>query len=80
MAKDGTTTRTAINPLVGAWSGPYGGVPPWDQVRPDRISDGFETVLAEERAEIEAIASSAEPPTFENTVEALERSGLARST
>ena len=79
MAKDGTTTRTAINPLVGAWSGPYGGVPPWDQVRPDRISDGFETVLAEERAEIEAIASSAEPPTFENTVEALERSGLARS-
>ena len=79
MARDSRATGTPINPLVGAWSGPYGGVPPWDQVRPDRISDAFETALAEERAEIDAIASSTVPPTFENTIEALERSGRARS-
>ena len=32
-----------------------------------------------ERAEIKAITSNAEPPTFENTIEALERSGQARN-
>src|SRR5690606_17291576 len=25
----------ARNPLLAEWSGPYGGVPPWDQVRPE---------------------------------------------
>jgi peptidyl-dipeptidase Dcp len=78
MAKDSRSTANAINPLVAPWSGPYGGVPPWDQVRPELFADAFATALAEERAEIDAIAASAEAPTFANTIEALERSGRAR--
>ncbi len=78
MAKDSRSTGTALNPLVAPWSGPYGGVPPWDQVRPGLFAEAFEMALAEGRAEIDAIAASAETPTFANTIEALERSGRAR--
>ena len=79
MAKDSKSSATAVNPLVAPWTGPYGGVPPWDQVRPDRFPDAFTIALAEERDEIAAIASNGEPATFQNTIEALERSSRARN-
>ena len=63
------------NPLIVPWSGPYGGVPPWDQAKPELFPAAFEAALADRRAEIDAIASSSAPPTFENTIAALERSG-----
>jgi len=63
------------NPLVVPWSGPYGGVPPWDQAKPELFPAAFAAALADRRAEIDAIASSSAPPTFENTIAALERSG-----
>jgi peptidyl-dipeptidase Dcp len=66
---------SAGNPLTAEWSGPYGGVPPWDRVRADLFPAAFEAALAEHRAEIEAIANREEPPTFENTLAAMERSG-----
>ena len=25
----------ATNPLIAPWTGPYGGVPPWDKVKPE---------------------------------------------
>lgn len=63
------------NPLTQPWSGPYGGVPPWDQMTPERFPSAFELALEEERAEIDAIARTQAAATFENTIEALERSG-----
>ena len=79
MAKDSARrTATEVNSLVAPWTGPYGGVPPWDQIRPDYFPAAFEMALAEQRAEIEAIASSTEPATFQNTIEAHERSGQTR--
>ena len=79
MAKDGArSTATEVNPLVTPWVGPYGGVPPWDQMRPDYFPAAFEVALAEQRAEIDAIASRTEPPTFQNTIETFERSGQTR--
>lgn len=79
MAKDGARRiATEVNSLVAPWTGSYGGVPPWDQIRPEYFPAAFEIALAEQRAEIEAIASSAEPATFQNTIEALERSGQTR--
>jgi len=69
------TASSRANPLVVPWSGPYGGVPPWDQAKPELFPAAFEAALADRRAEIDAIASSSAPPTFENTIAALERSG-----
>jgi peptidyl-dipeptidase Dcp len=63
------------NPLTAPWTGPYGGVPPWDQMSPQHFPDAFETAIAEQRQEIEAIVANPEAPTFENTIAAMERSG-----
>jgi peptidyl-dipeptidase Dcp len=79
MAKDGARTAAIdVNPLLAPWAGPYGGVPPWDRVRPEYFPGAFEAALAEQGAEIAAIASNAGEPTFHNTIEALERSGRTR--
>ena len=58
---------------------PYA-LPPFRYVRPEHFRPAFDAGMAEQRAEVEAIAASPEPATFENTLVALERSGqlLAR--
>src|SRR5690606_26588506 len=43
--------------------------------RPEHFPPAFEQGMAEQMAEVEAIVSDPEPPTFANTMEALERSG-----
>jgi peptidyl-dipeptidase Dcp len=63
------------NPLLESWPGPYGGVPPFDRIAPPHFPRAFDSAMAEHRAEIAAIAGCAEPPTFENTVAALEDAG-----
>src|SRR5437879_12681631 len=69
--------QTSANPLTRPWAGPYGGVPPFDQVKVADFRPGLEAAMAEELAEIEAIANNPAPPTFENTVAAMERTGHA---
>jgi peptidyl-dipeptidase Dcp len=49
--------------------------PPFDAIRHEHYRPAFDLGVAEQRAEVEAIATDPEPPTFANTVEALERSG-----
>ena len=61
------------NVLMEEWSGPYGGVPPWDRVKAVDFSDALESSLAERHAAVVRIARNPEPPTFENTLEPLER-------
>ncbi|HUQ29015.1 MAG TPA: M3 family metallopeptidase [Usitatibacter sp.] len=63
------------NPLQPAWSGPYGGVPPFDQVKVEHFKPALESAMAEQLAEIDRIANDPSPPTFANTVEAMERTG-----
>jgi hypothetical protein len=47
-----TATATATtNPLLLAWSGPYGGVPPWDMVRPELFPEAFQAAIDARRAE-----------------------------
>jgi len=55
-------------------------LPPFAEITDDHYAPAFQRGFAEQLAEIEAIASNPEPPTFENTMVALERSGalLAR--
>jgi peptidyl-dipeptidase Dcp len=65
------------NPLLAEWTGPYGGVPPFDQVRVEHFKPALEAAMAQERAEVEAIANNPAAPTFQNTIEAMERTGRA---
>jgi peptidyl-dipeptidase Dcp len=66
-------------PLVAPWTGPYGGVPPFDKVKVDQLAPALEVGMARSLAEAELIATSPQPPTFENTIAALERTGRALS-
>ena len=65
---------TAENPLLTAWTTPFG-MPPFAAIRPEHYRPAFETAIAEHQREIAAIADNPEPPTFANTVEAMERAG-----
>jgi peptidyl-dipeptidase Dcp len=62
------------NPFFETWTTPFG-LPPFDRIRPHHFSAAFDRGMAEQVAEVEAIASSTESPSFTNTVETLERSG-----
>ena len=63
------------NALLQEWQGPYGGVPAFDTMDVKDIQEAVETGMELNLTEIEAIANSTEPATFENTIAAMERSG-----
>jgi peptidyl-dipeptidase Dcp len=63
------------NPLLELWTGPYGGVPPFDRVEVKHFEPALAAAMQENLDEIDRIASNPEPPTFENTVAAQERAG-----
>ena len=59
--------KPAGNALTAVWTGPYGGVPPWDKMQPDLFPAAFEAGMAEVKAEVDAIINNPAAPTFENT-------------
>jgi len=65
----------ATNPLLSPWTGPYGGVPPWDKVKPELFPTAFAAALAERRAEYERIANNPAKPTFANTFVPMQNAG-----
>ena len=65
---------TTDNPFLGESALPYR-LPPFDRIEDAHYRPAFEQGMAEHLAEVEALAGSAEAPTFENTIVALERSG-----
>jgi peptidyl-dipeptidase Dcp len=70
-----TQTVTSDNPLLQTWAGPYGGVPPFDQVQVVHFKPALEAGMAAELADIDRIATDPGAATFENTLVVLERSG-----
>jgi peptidyl-dipeptidase Dcp len=66
-----------MSPMLQTWTGPYGGVPPWHLVRPEEFVGAFDAAIAAATTEMEAIAQQADPPTFENTIVAMESAGRA---
>jgi peptidyl-dipeptidase Dcp len=66
-----------MNALLSPWSGPFGGLPPFELATPAALEAAMTEAIAMKRAEVHAIATSAETPSFANTVEAMERSGGA---
>src|SRR5690554_3260817 len=63
------------NPILAEWTGPYGGVPAFDKVNLGDLQAAMEAGMASHLEEIDAIANNSEPPTFENTLLAMEKSG-----
>lgn len=62
------------NPLLQEWTTPFQ-IAPFDAISDDDFAPALDAALAAHRAEIEAIATSSETPSFANTVEALEAAG-----
>jgi len=69
------STPNSENTLLKEWTGPYGGVPAFDKMEVADIQSAVEFGMEENLKEIEAIANNKDAPTFENTIEAMERSG-----
>ena len=68
------TTDSGENPLLAEWTA-YLGAPPFDRIREEHFLPAFEAAMRAHDEEIRRIVENPEPPTFANTVEALERSG-----
>jgi len=62
------------NPFLKPYTTPYE-VPPFNEIRNEHFKPAFVKGIQEQSAEVDAIASNPELPTFENTIEALEYSG-----
>ena len=62
------------HPLMQPWAGVHG-LPPFAAIEPGHFQPAFDAALAQHRAEIDAIAQQAEPPSFANTVAAFDASG-----
>ncbi len=64
----------ADNPLLEHWTTPFR-LPPFGRISPEHLRKAFDHAMEVDSAEVAAISGSAEIPTFENTITALERSG-----
>jgi peptidyl-dipeptidase Dcp len=63
-----------MNPLLSEWKTPFG-VPPFSEIKPEHYLPAFKVAIAQQLAEVDAIAQNRKAPTFANTIEALEACG-----
>lgn len=71
---DTEKVKEGENPFFTEYDTPFG-VPPFDLIKAEHYMPAFEKGMEEQKKAVEAILSSSEEPTFENTFEALDRSG-----
>ena len=67
------TTQTETNPFLTEFQTPYG-VPPFDQIKLEHYEPAFMKGIDEQNANIQAITSNAEAPTFDNVIVAFDNS------
>src|SRR5208282_3786633 len=70
------TVPLSENPFFGPWTTPDGG-PRFDRITPEHFRPAYARAFADHEAEIATIAAAPEPPSFDNTIGALELSGRA---
>ncbi len=66
------------NPLLAVWDTDFG-VPPFDQIQNDDYLPAFREAMEIHDQEIQAITDNPAPPTFDNTIVAMERAGALYS-
>lgn len=69
------SAQQSENYLLKQWAGPYGGVPAFDQYKINDFKPAFDVAIKEYLSQIDKIGNNTKPPTFENTIAELERSG-----
>ena len=77
-AVEPTTMHTGTSytsPLLTPWTGPHGGVPAFDRMEMGDMEAALDEGMALHLAEIEGVAGNPAPPTFDNTIVAMERTG-----
>ncbi|TFG96369.1 MAG: peptidase M3, partial [Calditrichales bacterium] len=62
------------NPLLADWDTPFE-TPPFNLIEDQHFMPAYEVAMKAEMAEVQAIIDNPEAPNFQNTVEALEKSG-----
>ena len=72
MTINGTSKEE--NPLLAEWNTPFQ-TPPFSQIKNEHYLPAFKQGIKENKADIEAIVSNEEDPTFENTLVALDKAG-----
>ncbi|MCD4710925.1 MAG: M3 family metallopeptidase [Bacteroidales bacterium] len=67
-----------MNPFLTEYTTPFG-VPPFDKIENEHFIPAFEKGIKLQQAEIDAIVNNSDSATFENTIEALDKSGESLS-
>ena len=70
-----SSDEASENTILQAWTGPYDGVPPWDEVKVSDFPAAFEQTMKDIKAKFDAVRDNPEPATFENTTVPLELAG-----
>ena len=68
------TEQTMENPLLSEWNDRFG-VPPFDRIKAEHFAPALEQAMSVHNAEIDAIVTNNDEPTFENTILAYDNSG-----
>lgn len=71
---EATEPMQADNPFFKTYQTPFQ-IPPFKEIKNEHYMPAFEKGMEEHLAEIDAIVNNPEAPTFENTIEDLERTG-----
>lgn len=72
--KDVANNELKDNPFLSEYTTPFQ-VPPFDKIKTEHYLPAFEEGIKQHDAEIAAIVSNTEEPTFENTIYAIDKSG-----
>ncbi|WP_428688392.1 M3 family metallopeptidase [Roseibium sp.] len=62
------------NPLLADWTTPFE-LPPFGDIQPSHFEEAFDLAIEKTRRENEEVANQLAPPSFENTIVALETAG-----
>lgn len=66
--------KKSMNPLLETWQTPFG-LPPFERIRAEHFAPAFDVAIKQALAEVDAITRLTAPPTFANTIEAMEKQG-----
>jgi len=66
---------TKKNPFFSEFNTPFN-VPPFNKIKEEHYLPAFKQGIIQQQKEIEAIVNNSNAPTFENTIEAMESSGI----